>query len=440
MKEKIYNSVVVRFIEHRAGLINQAPTNQARSCSIYRAITNERGATLIMVAISMVVIFGFAVLALDVSMMLLARTQLKNAADSAALAGASALVDGDVAAATEQAIRFAGYNVAIQDTMSPVRIFPENIIFPDENTIQVTTHRTVATNDPVSLFFLRVINSASDNKGNVTATSSAKVSGVCATYNLRPWCPPDRWDDRDNDGVYDVTEWDDKDKDGVCDKGEWDDVDKDKKIDSAEFYDPWITGYRYPKDIGTQIVLKAGKNKVKNWPLESWYYAVDYPPINKGDPISGAGADSAYRNCIINGSGYEWLIEVDDKLQIEPGMKTGPTKQGLTALINSDLTAEWDPATEKVINSAFAVSPRIIKACLFDPTVSVQTDAKGRPYVTIAKIMVLFIEDPSVVFIEDYKEGDIIGRFMRMASQGENCEEPGSFLYKVALVPGPEEE
>jgi len=26
MKEKIYNSVVVRFIEHRAGVMNQAPT------------------------------------------------------------------------------------------------------------------------------------------------------------------------------------------------------------------------------------------------------------------------------------------------------------------------------------------------------------------------------------------------------------------------------
>jgi hypothetical protein len=381
-----------------------------------------------MVAISMVVIFGFAVLAIDVSMMLLARTQLKNAADSAALAGAYALVEGTQDDATQAAIRFAGLNVAVQETLSPVVITADYITFPDGNTIQVTTHRKPSTNDPVSLFFLGVI--TGNKKDSVTATSRARVSTVCATYNLRPWAPPDRWDDRDSDGVYDVNEWDDKDGDGVCDKGEWDDVDKDKKIDSVEFYDPWITGYRYPDDIGTQIVLKAGENKV-NWPLESWYYPVDYPPINKGDPISGAGAEEAYRNCIINGSGYEWLIEAGDQLRIEEGNMVGPTGQGLDALIGLDSLARWKNG--EIVNSAFAVSPRIIKACLFDPRIGVQPYAGGK-YVTIVKIMVLFIEPQG-----DNKKGDIVGRFMRMASQGENCDEPGSFLWEVALVPGPEE-
>jgi len=395
--KKVWN-VVVRFVEHRAGVMNHAPTRTV-GVAFMRPVRNQRGATLIMVAISMVVIFGFAVLAIDVSMMLLARTQLKNAADSAALAGASALVDGDAAAATEQAIKFAGLNVAVQETLSPVIITPEDITFPVENTIQVRTHRTRIgeTDERVSLFFLRVINSASDNKDSVTATSRASVSQVCATDCVKPWAPSDRWDDTDSDGVYDTN----------------------------EFYDPWLTGYRYPDDIGTQVTLKL-RNSSK-FPIAGWYYVIDYPPINKGTPLTGA---NWYREWI--GGCEPYIIEVGDNVQIEPGNMVGPTNQGLDSLISLDPSAEWDAGTGKVINSSFAVSPRIIRACLFDPTIGLKDFGAGRKYMTIVKIMVLFIEGHS--------GGDLTGRFMRMASQGENCDDPGSFMYKVALMPGPEEE
>ena len=359
----------------------------------------ERGATFIMVAVSMMVILGFAVLAIDVSMMLLARTQLKNAADAASLAGASALAldSSDTDGATAAAIRFAGLNVAIQEGMSSVAIVDTDVTFPEENMITVHTHRTADTKDPVSLFFLRMINSASNNRGNVEARSSARVSGVCATDCVKPWAPPDRWDDTDSDGVYDTN----------------------------EFYDPWLTGYRYPDDIGTQVTLKL-RNSSK-FPIAGWYYVIDYPPINKGTPLTGA---NWYREWI--GGCEPYIIEVGDNVQIEPGNMVGPTNQGLDSLISLDPSAEWDAGTGKVINSSFAVSPRIIRACLFDPTIGLKDFGAGRKYMTIVKIMVLFIEGHS--------GGDLTGRFMRMASQGENCDDPGSFMYKVVLVPGPEEE
>jgi Flp pilus assembly protein TadG len=375
-------------------------------------LKNQRGATLIMVAISMVAIFAFAVAAIDISMMLLARTQLKNAADAAVLAGASALVEGTQDDATQAAIRFAGLNVAVQETLSPVIITANDITFPDENTIQVTTHRKVETNDPVSLFFLTVIDAGSGNKGSVSATSRARVTQICATDCVKPWCPPDHWDDRDGDHVFD---WWDVNKNGIY----------DPPADSGEWYDKDQTGYSAMRNLGDSVTLYL--NSSPKW-KEGWYYPIDYPPINKGNPISGS---DQYREYIW---GCEpWLIEVGDNVQIEPGAMKGPTRQGLDSLVSLDPTAEWDPNSNTVKNSAFAVSPRIIKVCLFDPRWGLQTDANGRKYLTIANIMVAFI-----VGYND--QGDIYGRFMKTATQGTSCDDPGSFMYGVALVPGPEEQ
>ena len=53
-----------------------------------RNVRNERGAVLVLVAASMVVMFGFAALAVDVGNLMLVRTESQKAADAAALAGA----------------------------------------------------------------------------------------------------------------------------------------------------------------------------------------------------------------------------------------------------------------------------------------------------------------------------------------------------------------
>lgn len=50
---------------------------------------NQRGATLVTVALVMVVLLGFAALALDIGHLLVVRNELQNSADAAALAGAS---------------------------------------------------------------------------------------------------------------------------------------------------------------------------------------------------------------------------------------------------------------------------------------------------------------------------------------------------------------
>ena len=60
-----------------------------------RSTMNQRGAIVIIIAISMVVLVGFVALAIDVSDLIVVRNQLQNAADAGALAGARFLYVDD---------------------------------------------------------------------------------------------------------------------------------------------------------------------------------------------------------------------------------------------------------------------------------------------------------------------------------------------------------
>jgi len=122
------------------------------------------------------------------------------------------------------------------------------------------------------------------------------------------------------------------------------------------------------------------------------------------------------------------MISIGDLLQLEKGVMEGPTNQGLEELINMDPTAEWEGVTGTVINSAFPISPRVVKVAAFDPTLGKQTDLGGPGYVTVAKIMVLFIEQ--------HIGGDVVGRFMQISTEGMpdyDCS-GGGFLYTVSLI------
>jgi len=391
-----------------------------------RALGDESGVTMIVVALSMVMIFAFAVLTIDLGFIQLARIQLQNAADAAALAGALALAasSGDQTVATLEAIKFAGLNVAVQDKDLPVIIGESDVTFPEPTKVKVTTHCTEATGDPVILNFLKVINPLKENKGNMTAKATAAVLTICGPKCLRPFCPPDRWEDTDGDGLWDpADEYTDVNNNGLWDPGEplTIDNDGDGVWDPAEFYDPYLTGYRAPDDIGVQVTLHL-LNSNKDFEAE-WYYVVRFPPINSGESWNPGG--DVYRDLIIGETCEPFSIGIGDLLALEPGGMVGPTNQGLDALIAKDPTAEWDPVTKTIINSAFPVSPRIVLCAAFDPTLGV--DPGPPKHVTVAKVMAFFVEG--------HVGADIVGRFIKAAAQGDpdpDC--PGSFLYTVSLV------
>ncbi|MGB7061061.1 MAG: pilus assembly protein TadG-related protein [Candidatus Zixiibacteriota bacterium] len=396
-----------------------------------KILKDEKGASVIMVAVAIVVIFGFGVVAIDMSLIQLAKTQLQNAADAAVLAGAMAYADepGDQAekeaAATTEAIRIAGLNAAVQDIERPVVITADDVTFPGSDTIRVTTHRRIDTGDPVTLYFLRVLDPSLENKGDVTARAAATLFCISGTDCLKPFCPPDRWDDVDSNGIWTPDdEYDDVNASGAWDPGEplIEDWNENGVWDPAEFYDPLLTGYKAPDDVGVLVTLKF-LNSNKDFQA-GWYYPVRFPPINSGEPWNPGAAD--YEMWIVGDTCEPYIIGPGDSLAFEPGGMIGPTASGLATLIGKDPDAWWDPVTGTVKDSAFPTSPRIIKAAAFDPSIGVQ-DGPPR-HVVVSKILVLFVEY--------HDKGDVVGYFMRMATEGEpdpDCSD-GGFMYTVNLI------
>mgnify|MGYP002624388838 FL=1 len=347
---------------------------------------------MISCAVAMVAIFAFGIIAIDGSILVTTKTQLQNAADAAALAGAAGLVSGDQGLATQNAILFAGLNNAVQNDIQPVVIDSTDVTFPTATRIRVETHRTAATGDPLRTYFLRIVDLAAANTADVRAVAEAEIYDVCATNCLKPWAIADRWQDNNGNGSFDT---------------------------GTDFYDPVATGYQAPGDVGTPITLKIGNPQATVVPGHFW--AINYPPLGGPEaPITGA---NQYRHWIANCASY--IIAPGDELQVEPGNMKGPTRQGVQGLTDLDPGAYWDNATNTVQGSAYATSPRIGLVPFVDPTIR---EAGGRSSVIVVKIGAFFIESINA-------QGDVTGRFMQVAAPGEACENGGAgFIKGLHLV------
>lgn len=373
--------------------------------AISRFYRDERGVVVVMIGAILALLLVFSVMAIDATQMMLVRTQLQNAADAGALAGAlkGALTD-DTTAAQDEAILAAGANMALLDsanarnTMSSVVIADADVTFPQDRRIEVTTHRTQATGDQFMNYFMRIFDENNLGPGNMTARAAAEWAWVCGGKCLEPWAPPDRWaDDPPFNGKY----------------------------DAGEYYDPVATGYT-DADLGTQITIILGNGNQAGFG-EFEYYSIDFPPINKGNPISGA---DQYRDWMCLGClDSSFAVEPGDLLRVEPGKMVGPNSTGLDCILASDSTATWDEATNSIINSAFSISPRIVKCALFDPSIGLVNYGGGKQ-VTVTKIMVVFVESTS------NNNQQITGRFMRLAEPGgvvcANQNDP-QFLFQTHL-------
>jgi len=135
------------------------PTYQPR-CRIPRR--HRRGAMLVLVAIMMVVVFGVAIFAVDLGWIVANRTQLQSAADAAALAGASTLVEnvtlsGVQAESLEYAQRNAPSSFATVSfgTWDPgTKTFTPDSFNP--TAVRVLVERTVEHDNAIPSFLARV--------------------------------------------------------------------------------------------------------------------------------------------------------------------------------------------------------------------------------------------------------------------------------------------
>lgn len=139
----------------------------------------EQGATTLIVAMLLVVLLGFAALAVDVGALYAEKAQLQNGADAAALAIADDCAAGNCGSTSTTASGLANGNA--NDGSSGV----SSITFPQATTVRVETNtRDAGTgSNSFSLFFARVLGM---NSADVRAVAQASWGAPSKGTSL-PW-------------------------------------------------------------------------------------------------------------------------------------------------------------------------------------------------------------------------------------------------------------
>ncbi|MCI0408891.1 MAG: pilus assembly protein TadG-related protein, partial [Acidobacteria bacterium] len=168
---------------------------------------DEKGATLVFVALVMLVLLGAAALAIDAGILYTARAQCQNAADSGALAcggrmmAFSNLNPGAVNQSKAEGVLFANQNKVLS---TPVAINNGDVtIDVNLKRCRVCVPRTQARGNPVPTYFARIWRNSVD----VSACATAEVSIGNTANCIKPWALPDAFDDANSNGQYDAGEY-----------------------------------------------------------------------------------------------------------------------------------------------------------------------------------------------------------------------------------------
>lgn len=175
--------------------------------AIIRKLRETRGAAIALVALSMIALVSAVALAVDVGMLVTARTEAQQLGDAAALAGAAVLrsTAGDSAAAHDSAVAFGNTHNTVRGDNVVIQNGDVDVI-PDEWTVRVRVHRTSARGTAVPTFFARVF--GIDEVDVVTnaaawAVSAGSAGGDPESSCLLPVALVDDFEDTNGNGVYD---------------------------------------------------------------------------------------------------------------------------------------------------------------------------------------------------------------------------------------------
>ncbi len=256
---------------------------------------SERGSILIWVALFMLVMVAFVALGVDGAKLMATRTQLQNAADAGALAGAGQVVYStgliDQARAVPAAQAAAASNRAfIRD---PQPVLDAVVSFPQPDRCQVDVSRTGPTAIVTHLAHVAGVHSL-----DATATATAEVTRPNCVFGLRPL--------------------------GVA-------------VDTMPF--DYVVGQEYPLMQG----FAAGN-----------YQHLDFsqmdPPLNPPcelGPCAGvSSAGGALLRCMIQ-HGFGCCVDVGRRIRVQTGVSSGPVGQAIDALFDDygDIRTQY-PASQ----------------------------------------------------------------------------------------------
>jgi Flp pilus assembly protein TadG len=366
---------------------------------LQRLQRDESGMSYVFIGMGLMAFLSASILAIDVGMLMTARSQAQNSADAGALAGATALGFDDFddrspsGPAVTNAISAATTNQVMRDPKTgegPVSVTADDVEFLNDpagepTRVKVTVYRTAARGNPVSTLVARYFGVANVGIG---ATATAEVSPANAMTCVKPFTIPDKWQEAQTPPWTEDDTYDAFNNKGV-------------PLANPDIYipanQPGYTGYNQESNRGTPLVIRAATG---NNITVSFYYSLSLgkPVIEGGDPYRWNIA-----NC--NKTIYHW----GDPLTQEPGAMEGPTIQGADALIAKDPGARWDDRTNKVTGSAYGgQSPRVFPIPLYDPIVYDSGKRNGRTADLVTANWIGF-------FIESTAGNGINGRIIPIA-------------------------
>ena len=237
----------------------------------------EGGVVLIWVAFFMVFILGFIALGIDTAKMMATRTQLQNAADAAALSGASALdlTTGKLRPDTAlvRAQFNASHNLAFTSGPTPIQLLAGDVSFPAQNTITVIVRRNPAAGGAMITHVAQVLGITSLDL-SATATAIAESSGT------------------------------------VC----------EGLVPMAPIEDPLVP---FQTGCAHTYNLKVGSGSIGSGNFQ----LLDFPKCDEG-PCGSIGGGAAAVRCLV-ANGYGCCIGIGDMVMTQPGNKVGPFSQGI---------------------------------------------------------------------------------------------------------------
>ncbi|EGB16238.1 hypothetical protein DND132_3035 [Pseudodesulfovibrio mercurii] len=371
----------------------------------FRRPDNESGFATVMVSLCMAALMGLTALAVDLGRAYLKRSALQTAADAGALAGANSLL---AAGKDLDKLRLIVTNYTtrnLTDADGPAKALTDaDIVFlrdgvPDEeqpNQVEVTVTLSGERENAFPLYFGKAVGKPAMD---IVVTSRAGLAGMCSSKCSKPFVVPTKY------------EWDDDAAPGTkyYQNGT---LDVDSPQEMATIV---VLGYTQD-DVGTQIVIKPGDPSLAIVPGQ--YNLVDLPPVNKGDPITGAAmVKENIEGC--TGSNSYATVAPEDELLLEPGNSAGPVKAGANVLIGLDPYATWDTSTNSIEGSSFSDpmdSPRVVIISFYDPR---YPPSGGRNTLMVYELGAFFIENVD-------SAGNVTARFINTVavdpdSDGTDC-------------------
>ncbi len=318
----------------------------------WRGLIGDRGASLLIVTAIMIALLSVAALAVDVGLLVTARTEAQRVADMAAHAGASALISapGDASVARATAIDFAARNT-IRGLPAVVRPGDVDVLL-GERKVRVRVYRTAARSSPVATFFARVFGV---DDADITAVAAAKIVPAGEVNCLLPVAVADRW--------YEASSGE-----RASQNDTWDPDGGDEYRDGAYAYGP--------DDIGTLITLKpsqgaaggAARNRgvgqcdgeacTESHRFTAGWWYLWYPTGERGartlreQILACPDPQPAYQ-------GGEWVTDKNGNVQ--------SIQKAFEELIERDPGAYWDDSCSCVRGSKYGVSPRVRAVPVFNP-------------------------------------------------------------------------